>query len=78
MTSSEVIVGLPDYEVTALSEKAGQVELAVRFVGRIECPHCGGEKLRAKYRRIRSPRHESWGLRRCVLQLERANGMPVL
>ena len=63
-------MGLPDYEVTALSEKAGQVELAVRFVGRIECPHCGGEKLRAKYRRIRSPRHESWGLRRCVLQLE--------
>ena len=70
MISSEVIVGLPEYEVTAIEEIAGQVQIAVRFVGRVACPHCGGERLRAKDRRIRSPRHESWGVRRCVLRLE--------
>ncbi len=70
MINSEVIVGLPEYEVTAVEEKAGRVQVSVRFVGRVVCPHCGGEKLRAKDRRIRWPRHESWGLRRCVLRLE--------
>jgi transposase len=63
-------LGLPEYEVTALEEVAGQIRITVRFVGRVECPHCGGEKLRPKDRRIRRPRHESWGVRHCVLELE--------
>jgi transposase len=53
-----------------MEEIAGQVRIGVRFVGRIACPHCGGEKLRRKDRRVRSPRHESWGMRSCVLELE--------
>jgi transposase len=63
-------LGLPEYEITALEEVAGQVQITVRFVGRVVCPHCEGEKLRPKDRRIRRPRHESWGVRRCVLALE--------
>ncbi|MBV9761162.1 MAG: transposase family protein [Acidobacteriaceae bacterium] len=49
---------------------AGQVQVTLRFVGRIECPHCGGEKLRPGDPRIRRPRHESWGTQHCVLALE--------
>ncbi len=70
MISSEAILGLPKYEVTAVAEVAGQVRISVRFVGRVVCPHCGEEKLRGKDRRIRCVRHESWGMRRCVLELE--------
>lgn len=70
MIKSEALLGLPDYEVTAVEQVAGQVCISVRFVGTVACPHCGEQKLRTKDRRIRRPRHESWGLRRCVLELE--------
>jgi transposase len=67
---SEAIVGLPEYQITSIEEKDGQVRIAVRFTGEVFCPDCGSQKLRAKDRRIRRPRHESWGLRQCVLELE--------
>jgi transposase len=67
---SEAIMGLPDYEVTAIEEVAGKVRISVRYQGRNSCPHCQSEKLRLKDRSIRRPRHESWGARHCVLELE--------
>jgi transposase len=67
---SEVLLGLPDYEITAIEAVGGQVRIAVRFTGQVVCPHCGSQKLRAKDRRIRRPRHESWGIRQCGLELE--------
>ena len=70
MISSEAIVGLPEYQVTAIEEVGGEVRITVRFVGKVACPQCSSEKLRPKDRRIRRPRHESWGARRCVLELE--------
>ncbi len=70
MIRSEVLLGLPEYEVTAVDEVAGQVRIKVRFKGRVSCPHCEGTKLRLKDRRVRRPRHESWGMRRCFLELE--------
>src|SRR5690242_20738501 len=63
-------MGLPDYEVTAIEEVAGRVRISVRYQGRNWCPHCQSEKLRLKDRGIRRPRHESWGVRHCVLELE--------
>ena len=70
MIKSEAIVGLPEYEVTAVEEVDGEVHIGVRFTGGILCAHCGGSKLRMRDRRIRRPRHETWGVRRCVLELE--------
>ncbi|HEY9713179.1 MAG TPA: hypothetical protein V6C72_06895 [Chroococcales cyanobacterium] len=70
MIRAEAILGLPAYEISAIEEVAGNVQISVRFVGRIRCPHCGGEKLRRKDRWIRAPRHESWGVRHCELKLE--------
>jgi transposase len=67
---SEAVLGLPEYQVTAIEEVAGQVRISVRFTGEVLCPHCGGSKLRMKDRRLRRPRHESWGVRCCVLELE--------
>ena len=70
MIRSDVLLGLPEYEVTAVEEVAGEIRISVRFTGQVTCPHCGQSKLRTKDRRLRRPRHESWGSRRCVLELE--------
>jgi len=67
---SEAVLGLPEYQVIAIDEEAGKVRIAVRYAGENRCPHCQGTQLRLKDRRLRRPRHESWGLRRCVLELE--------
>ena len=66
MIRSEILLGLPDYEVIAVDECGGRV----RFLGEVSCPECGGTKLRRKDRRLRTPGHESWGMRGCVLELE--------
>ena len=71
MIRSEILLGLPDYEVIVVDECGGRVRIKVRFLGEVSCPGCGGTKLRRKDRRLRTPRHESWGMRRCVLELER-------
>jgi transposase len=70
LISAEAVLGLPEYQITGIEEVAGQVRISVHFKGRIFCPHCGGAELRNRGRRIRRPRHESWGVRNCVLELE--------
>ena len=70
MISEEAIVGLPGYQITNLEEVNGEVRISVRYRGPVCCPHCGGERLRVKDRRIRRPRHDSWGSRHTVLLLE--------
>jgi len=39
-------------------------------VEKMNCPECGGVRLRAKDRRLRRLRHESWEVRHTVLELE--------
>ena len=63
-------MGLPDYEVTGIEEAAGRIRIQARFTAAVCCPHCEGKQLRIKDRRIRRPRHESWGVRQVVLELE--------
>ena len=70
MLRSEAVLGLPEYEITSVEEADGQVRIRARFKGQILCPHCGESKLRMKDFRIRRPRHESWGTRQCLIELE--------
>jgi len=67
---SETILGLPGYQISEIGEQAGQVRIAARYEGVVRCPHCDGQQLRLRDRRVRHLRHESWGLRRVVLELE--------
>src|SRR6185437_10300036 len=67
---SEVILCLPDYEVSGIEEAAGQIRIQARFAGTVICPHCGSASLRIKDRRIRRLRHENWGTRHSVIELE--------
>lgn len=46
------------------------VRIQARHAGPVCCPHCKSDRLRRKDKRWREPRHESWGLRHCILELE--------
>ena len=68
MIRSEAITGLPDYEVTGIDDAGGRIRIRLHFTGKVCCPHCGDGNLRLKDRRIRRPRHETWGERHTELE----------
>jgi transposase len=70
LTDSEILTGLPDLQITGMERTGAEMQLAVRFTGQSCCPHCGSQRLRVKDSYVRSVRHESWGSRRCTLQLQ--------
>lgn len=70
MIKSEIVLRLPDYEISDLRISGGGVTISARHTGLRACPHCGSGRLRNKGRYQRRVRHEDWGLRHCVLQLE--------
>ncbi len=70
MISSEILLGLPHYQITGWEWKSGTVRLSARCTGPTACPHCGAAELRNKGSYRRRVRHEDWGLRRCVLELQ--------
>lgn len=67
---SEILLGLPGYEITNTERVHGEIQISARYSGPICCPHCGGKVLRDKGRYIRRVRHENWGQRHCRLLLE--------
>jgi transposase len=70
LIESEALLGLPGYQITEIREVAGWNRIRAVFTGKICCPGCGGESLRSKDKRLRRVRHENWGERRTVLELE--------
>jgi len=67
---SEVLLGLPNYEISDIRQSGEEVRITARYMGPSCCPHCGGSRLRNKDRFTRRVRHEDWGTRHCVLILE--------
>jgi transposase len=70
LISPDAILGLPAYQITGVDQVAGTIRIRARYTGKKSCPHCGSDRLRLKDRRWRTPRHESFGLRQSVLELE--------
>jgi transposase len=70
LVNSEIFIGLRGYQITGIEKVGAEVRIAVRYSGPLGCPHCGGNRLRSKGRYSRRVRHEDWGLRHCVLELE--------
>jgi transposase len=70
LIKSEVLLGLPGYQITESEWKEGGLKLSARYTGPIACPHCDGTALRNKGRYLRQVRHENVGMRRCILELE--------
>jgi len=70
LSQSEILLGLPGYQITGIQWIGGEVRIAARHEGPIGCPHCQGSQLRNKGRYVRRIRHEDWGLRHVVILLE--------
>ena len=69
MTNSEIILGLPQYEISNIERNGGTIAISARYTGPISCPKCGGSRLRNKGDCRRTVRHDDWGFRQCVLNL---------
>jgi transposase len=69
LTISEIVLGLPDLQITGIEWRSGHVHIHARYVGPVACPDCGGARLRSKGWRRRRVRHEDLGLRHSVLEL---------
>ena len=70
MNQSEIIIGLPDYQITGIVREKGQQVISAEYLGEITCPECGATKLRSKGLYTRKVRHENWGVRHTILKLE--------
>jgi transposase len=70
LIESEILLGLPGYQITGIAREGGEVRITARYSGPLSCPHCGGAELRNKDRYQRRVRHEDWGVRHIVLLLE--------
>ena len=70
MISSEILLGLPGYQIIGVEWKSGEVRISARYTGPKSCPHCGAHRLRDKGCYRRRVRHENWGLRPCRLEVE--------
>jgi transposase len=70
LTDSEILLGLPQYEITAIDRSGGTITIAARYRGPVACPDCGGSLLRNRGWCRRTVRHEDWGFRRCVLRVQ--------
>lgn len=66
---SSTVVGLPEFEIQKI-EGGQTVRVEARYVGKVTCPRCQGERLRIKDTYERVLRHASLGTRPCYLHLE--------
>ena len=70
MISSDILLDLPQYQITGMTLAGAVVRVSARYTGPILCAHCGRARLRNKDRFIRRVRHTDMTGRRCVLELE--------
>ncbi len=70
MTDSEIVLGLPQYEISNIVRSGGTITVSARYAGPISCPNCGGTQLRNKGWCRRLVRHDDWGFRRGMIDLQ--------
>jgi transposase len=70
LINSEILIGLPAYQITDITMHKGVVRFFARYTGPVACPHCNSNSLRNKGSYRRSVRHENWGQRTCILELQ--------
>jgi transposase len=70
LTDSEIVLGLPQFEISKIERSGGTITISARYAGSLSCPQCGGSRLRNKGWCRRTVRHDDWGFRRGVLALE--------
>lgn len=66
---SSTVVGLPEFEIQSI-EGGQTVRIRARYVGKVACPRCQGDRVRIKDGYERVLRHASLGTRPCYLHVE--------
>ena len=69
MTDSEIVLGLPQYQISDIQRSGGTITIAACYAGPLSCPKCGGAHLRNKGWCRRTVRHDDWGFRQVILDL---------
>jgi transposase len=69
LTDSEIVLGLPQYQISDIQRSGGTITIAARYTGPLSCPKCGGAHLRNKGWCRRTVRHDDWGFRQVILDL---------
>lgn len=70
MIKSEIVIGLPGFQISGTEWKKGKVTISARYSGPRSCAHCGAGTVRSRGLYRRRIRHEDWGLRHCFLEVE--------
>lgn len=70
MTESEILLGLPHLQVIEKTRRNGKIFISARYIGSRSCIHCKSSRVRSKGLYRRTLRHEDWGMRHCLLQVE--------
>lgn len=70
MIISEILLGLPAYQITDITVQKGEIVVVAHHNGPVSCPNCNSSCLRNKGSQLRRVRHENWGQRSCILQLQ--------
>jgi transposase len=63
------IIGMEEYKVVS-TVGTNPVEITAEFVGKVECPHCQGKRLRKKDTFLREIRHFCLGLRNTLIKIK--------
>jgi transposase len=70
LIESEILIGLPGYQITGIDWSKGKVTISARYSGPRCCGNCGSAAVRSRGLYHRTVRHEDWGLRHCFLEVE--------
>jgi transposase len=70
LITSEILLGLPAYQIIDIAMDKGVIRVKARYAGPVSCPHCQSNSLRNKGSLVRHVRHENWGQRTCILELQ--------
>ncbi len=70
MTETEILIGLPGYQLTGVEKVGKSVRIGLRYTEPALCPHCGSAERRSKGWCRRRVRHEDWGARPVFLEID--------
>lgn len=70
MTNLEALIGLPEFQITAVEVSGRNLTFFVEHTGTPACPNCNSTSLRKKDTYHRRLRHESFGDRWCFLDIK--------
>lgn len=70
MTETEILIGLPGYQLTGVEKVGKSVRIGLRYTEPGSCVSCGSAERRSKGWCRRRVRHEDWGTRPVFLEID--------